>query len=325
MDAQEVDQASFFVDDSKAKNPQQNPTCDAAAQSANCNLEQYHFSAILPTCKIASDINCIEGVGAIDSTGKKIDGVYARNYPNKAQNEFSGNPELKIPSGTTGSFFTIPGVKHSGGDNFYVSVLMKGDGLYGSEANITSFQAKITPVATVPFGTQTCGTVATCPDAGYANADPHSNGRWGIQGVGNDGIHNCMAYSTSEHTCAQRFGFPAGYSFYLKLRLTAMPSGWLHGRLTNPEINISKVGDYTSLQLSGAPVSVPVVYKGYMYADMPQALKDAYDPKTGNFKKGASGGGFSRICCENYEDPYQRNLLVAPSPSGAKGIEELKT
>ena len=324
MDSQSHDEASFLVDKSKQQDPMKNPTCTKAV-SPDCNLNDYYFDAVIPTCQATTDINCLEGIGAIDSTGKRIEGIYSRNYPNKAQNDYVGEPGLRIPSGTSGSFFTIPGVTHAGGDKFYARVLIKGGGTSGNAANVHDFQATLSPVATVNVNTQTCGTVAICPDAGWANADLHPNGRWGMQGVGYDGVHNCVAWSTSEHSCAQRYAFPAGYSFYMKMRINAVPSGWLHGRLSNPDLKISKSGDVTNLELAGNPVSVPVVYGGGQYVTLPQSIKDAYEVTTGVFKKGSQGGGFSRQCCEGNSDPLIRNLMSTPSPSGWQGIEELKT
>jgi hypothetical protein len=308
MDSQSHDEPSFFVDQSKLVDPLKNPTC-SSVRAADCNLDAYYFSAVLPTCQSASDINCLEGIGAIDSNGKRLEGIYARNYPNKAENQYVGDPVLKVPSGTSGSFFTIPGITHSGGDKFYARVLIKGGGRSGQPANVSEFQATLAPVSTVTVNTQTCGTVATCPDTGWANADLHSQGRWGIQGVGYDGIHNCVAWSTSEHSCAQRYAFPAGYSFYMKLRINAVPSGWMHGRLANPDLKITKSGDVTNLELAGNPVAVPVVYGGGPYQDLPQVIKDAYEVNTGVFKKGSQGGGFSRQCCEGNSDPLIRNYM----------------
>jgi hypothetical protein len=323
IDSQSDDEPSYFVDSSKLSDRKQNPTC-ANIHEPSCNLNDYYFDAVLPTCESDSEINCIVGIGAVDSKGKKFKGVYSRNYPNKAENDYVGDSMLKIPSGTSGSLFTIPGINHAAGDTFYARALIKGHGRNSQPASVTDFEATITPVAQVAVNTQTCGQPTTCPNAGWANADPHSGGNWGVQGVGYDGLHNCVAWSTGEHTCEERHGFPAGYSFFMELRVNAVPSGWLHGRLSNPNLSITKSGEVTTLELSGNPVSVPVVYGGGLYKDLPQTIKDAYDPLTGGFKEGSQGGGFGRLCCETVADPNLRNYMSTPSPSGWQGLDELK-
>ena len=313
---------SFLFDNSKSQEVGVNPTC-TGTQDPSCPLSSYHYSAVIPVCTNAISIDCISEFGAVDSLGNRIGGNFNRYFPPKAENEYVGNPTWGLPSGTSGSLFTIPGVTHSGGDQFYVNVTLSGNGTSSSgsgDSTLSGFSAFISPVQLQPL--VVCGN-ANCPNAGYANVDPNSGGKYGLQGPGYDGVHNCRAVSTHESLCAQRFGFPKDFSYYLTVKLSRSPSGWLHGRMSDPNIVISKDGGIITLGLQGTPITVPIVYAAYLYADMPQALKDVYDVTTGSFK-GGSGGGMSRHCCTNPSDPKIRNITSTPSSSGASGISELK-
>lgn len=142
-----------------------------------------------------------------------------------------------------------------------------------------------------------------------------------------------MAGSAAEKLCAQRYAFPADLKFYVKTRLQNAPSGWLHGRIYNPDISLTGTSGNYSLEVSAFPVAVPIVYKMYRYPDMPQALKDKYDVTTGEYKPVAATysketinsiitvGGCGRSACT--DNPLTRNKIVQPAPSDPYGMDQL--
>jgi len=107
------------------------------------------------------------------------------------------------------------------------------------------------------------------------------------------------------------------------------PAGWLHGRISDPDIEIKQEQGLTVIEMQGLPVAVPAVYKVYRYQEMPQALKDQYDVTTGGYKKDPNflrnptnyvqGGRTSES-----PDPLQRNNIYGPTPSSQAGMEQLK-
>jgi hypothetical protein len=317
--------ASFLVDSAKFSNDQIDPSC-TSLEDTTCTSNQLDFQSIIPFCQSTADVNCLEEVGAIKEDGSKVIGEFKQYFPLKAQNEFVGNPDYQLPSGTSGSLFSFPNLSHQGGDLYFASFQITG---FLNKANkksqLTSFSARITPVQlqSAPTTTQTCGQRDTCPDAGYAfNAITK---KWGRQASGFDGIHSCAATSAKDAMCAQRFSFPENLRVYLKVRVNLAPSGWLHGRFADPIVDISTAGQITKISVEALPVRVPIIYKSYLWQDLPSAIKSAYNEQTGDFNLGSSGG-FTRIPGSWGEtDPLKRHRISAPSPSGATGIEELKT
>lgn len=318
--------ASYLTDRAKFSDDQIDPTC-SSLDDKSCTSNLLDFRAIIPFCQSATDMNCIEEVGAVKEDGSKVVGEFKQYFPLKAQNEFVGNPDYQLPSGTSGSIFTLPNLAHKGGELYFASFEMTGFVEKSNKRSTTTgFSARITPVQlqSAPLTTRTCGETSTvCPDAGYAfNVITK---KWGNQASGFDGIHSCAATSAKDDMCAQRFSFPENLRLYMKVKLNLTPSGWLHGRFADPTVDISTVDRVTRISVEALPVRVPIIYKSYLWKDLPGAIKSAYNEQTGDFQLGSSGS-FTRIPGSWGEtDPLKRHRISSPSPSGATGIEELKT
>jgi hypothetical protein len=279
----------------------------------------------LPVCKDASDVNCLEEIGAIRSDGSKVVGKFDSYFPLKAENEFSGNAAFKLPSGTSGALFTIPGVTHKGGDSYFVSFNLAGSvDKVKKTSSLDTFETRITPVQLQKSveTIATCGREIGCPNAGYAiNV---TSKLWGNQASGFDGKHSCVATSAIDAMCAQRFSFPEETRFYLKARINLNPTGWLHGRISNPNLEFVENAGITTISLDAMPVRVPTVYKSYMWNVMPESIKSQLDASTGNFKLGSDRAFTRQPYSLSETDPMKRNHISFPRPSAKFGIDELK-
>jgi hypothetical protein len=325
---------SALIDASKLTNrpgvPQGDPTCSSTSDE-KCNFSNFSFTAQIPVCQMATDQNCIESIGAIDEKSEDHIGAFQSYYPAKAQNEFVGNPAWKLPSGVSGSLFTIPGANGATGNTYYVSVVLAGHGNKNQNpiTTLDGFTASITPVQiqdVTEINRVWCKSPSGTCDDGWNLIDPGQNGNlnWGTAGGGgDDGIHSCAATSWAERSCAEKQAFPSGFKFYTKARFTLPPTGWLHGRLDDPTIILTESAGVTKLTVQAAPVVVPLIYKNYLWSKMPAALQDLYDPKTGNYKylKAGDTTGFGRT--EWSDDPLKRAITVKPKPYDQSAIAHL--
>ena len=309
--------------------PESDPTCDNLLDS-KCASGNIRYKAIVPFCTGATDVNCTEDVGIVDETGKKTSGVFNRYFPTTAQNQFEGDPRYGLPSGVAGSIFTIPSAAHDGGDSYFLSVLMAGGGSNLSTIRLSDFSIQLSPIKLEP----TTG-LASEKDAGWGTikagvgGNPTGKDVWIDSSGGLNGSNYCIASSYKEGLCAQRYAYPAGIKFYVKVRAKQSPGGWMHGRISDPDIQITEAAGVTSIEVQAFPVAVPAVYKMYRYPEMPQALKNEYDVPTGAYKKDPSfltnptnyvqGGRTSEST-----DPLQRNNIYGPVPSSKEGMEQLK-
>jgi hypothetical protein len=309
---------------SRTSDPKQDPTCTSLLDE-KCQGSDLEFKAIIPMCQSQEDINCVESLVGKREDGSELPATFDRYFPSKAQNAFDGSPANRLPTGATSSILNIQGAEHKGGSKYLVTVYMTGRAAQGTESKLLSFSATVTPVQVkaAPAITGSCG-VASCPDAGWAFNEKTPEQGWRQQAPGFDGVHSCAATSVKEGLCAHRFGFPENIRFVLKVRINNAPTGWMHGRMADPVINLSESKGVTSISIDAAPVRVPVVYKSNKWSELPREIQRAYSAETGYFLRGFSGG-FTRIDGGvDQSNPLKRNWTSTPSPSGEGGLEELK-
>ena len=307
------------------------PTCTSTSD-AKCNFSSYSFLATIPTCISATDVNCLSEVGAIDTTGKKTIGSFSRYLPDKAQNEYVGNPSWNLPSGTGASLFTIPGVDNPAGNSYLVAVNMGGSGsrVSGNEGiRLNEFSASIVPVQllNVPdlfAGTGCELTPRICNPGVLRLVRPDGTVTWGLSGgTGGAGKYSCAGISWGENICAQKQVFPANYRFYVKVRLSLMPTGWMHGRISEPNIDITTSGKVSELTVTAAPIKVPAVYKGYLWNEMPAVLQNLYYPTSGQYKGGNWSYSQRLLSATDALDPLLRSMTSSPPASENNAMDEL--
>ena len=307
------------------------PTCDSTTDP-KCNFNSYSFLATIPTCVSASDVNCLAEVGAIDANGVKTAGSFSRYLPDKAQNEYVGNPDWNLPSGTGASLFTIPGANNPAGDSYLAAVNMGGFGsrVSGKESiTLNEFSASIVPVQLLDASNLFAGTGCPltpriCNPGVLKLTRPDGTETWGLSGgTGGGGQYACAGISWRENICAQKEAFPANYRFYMKIRLTLTPTGWLHGRISDPNISITTTGKVSELMVTANPIKVPAVYKVYQWNEMPAALQKLYVPTSGAYI-GGNWSSSSRLLSETDAlDPMQRSMTSSPPPYENNAMDEL--
>ena len=310
------------------------PTCSGTSDT-HCDFSNYQFMSTLPNCSSTSDVNCIAEVGATDASGTKFIGSFARYFPDRAQNEYVGNPDWNLPSGVGGSIFTITGANNPAGNSYYVDVKLVGRGTHTATSQSISadgFAASISPIQLLDVGGQFknmlgCSTVPKVCNPGIEPL-PYPDGSifWSqAGGTSGGGVFSCAASSWGENLCAQKEAFPTDLKFYIKLRLTLMPTGWLHGRMSGPDISIVTTGKVNELTISAAPIKVPLLYAHYLWNDMPAEVQNIYDVKTGQNKTGGHSYSQRLLDDADLQDPLKRIVTSAPAPYESNGMDELIT
>jgi len=315
-------------------NPSQSsvdPTCDSTTDS-KCNFSQFSFLATIPTCKSAIDVNCLAEVGALDANGTKVVGSFSRYLPDKAQNEYVGNPDWNLPSGTGASLFTLPGVDNPAGNSYLVAVNMGGVGSRASGRegiNLNEFSASIVPVQLLDISNYLvntgCFSVPRICNSGVNKLTrPDGTVTWGLSGgFGGAGKYACAGVSWGEGICAQKQAFPANYRFYVKVRLTLVPTGWLHGRISDQNIAITTQGKVIELTVTANPIKVHVVYKKYQWNDMPADLQKLYVATSGAYVGGNWSYSQQLLSKTDALNPLLRSMTSSPPPYENNAMAEL--
>ena len=299
------------------------PTCTSVADPI-C-ADGYGYEAILPQCTSDSDINCIADFGITDAAANFISAKFSRYFPLKALNAFEGSPAIGVPTGATGSVYSLPEAEFGASNLYFVRVFTRGGGNAQGRAKLSSLDIQVYPVN---YKDGFWGDNAK--DAGLQSFTDgtHLTPGWSFAAPGPTSGAFCVANSVTEKKCLQRYEFPSNKRYFLKLRMSEIPSGWLHGRVAKQEISITTSGNSTTLLIQGEPVSVPAIYKMYKWNEMPAGLQSQYDVNSGfyindparNDPNQTGPGGRSA----GNKDPLKRNVVIQPDAWNPIGMDQLK-
>ena len=264
--------------------------CSSLQDKPCINAIKFIVFAILQPCKNESDTFCINEVYANTSRGK-VSGIFLENLPATTASDYVGDNSIGLPTGGPPTIWQIPGVKNaSGSDTYTVMVSSRGGGSRSSTAVAPEF------------------TFFEWSSAIYATS--FKNGRFteanGWGSGGDTGVGGCA--TTSQTKCAFRESFNTdGTSFGISLRFPKSPTSWFYGRLTKQSTTITKnkSGSGITLNISGEPTVVPVVYGKVPWKSLPEDLQKFYG--TGDFPAGGKIYGIS--------DPNEWNVTHYASSS----------
>ncbi|MFM8843674.1 MAG: hypothetical protein ACKOFJ_05565, partial [Actinomycetota bacterium] len=255
----QIDYFSSLINPTRLSDVTKDPTCKSE-RDENCLDSNLQFNAIIPACGVKNQTNCLESVGVVTPEGSKVSGKFVGNFPKSAQNQFTGDDSLQLPFGSTSSLVNIDSAPHLGGSQYLVTAFMSGTldrGNNPARSVLGNFVLRIVPTKLVPTS-QTCAPQPdwpdVCVDSGFVNVRGLDGvRRWGAQGPGTDGKQACTIRSPKENLCAETYNFSRELKFFARVRSNLTLSGWLHGRVFQPNISIEKVGTETIFDIEASP------------------------------------------------------------------------
>jgi len=310
------------------------PNCAAARG----NLR---YVAVLPPCTAPNQLDCIAELGSVSADGSRTPGSFSQFFPSSGRHDFSGDSNVFLPTGAPPSMWSMPAIPHSGGSSYFVKVGVLGQesGSTNGGFKTTDFSIDITTAVIVPDPNAPSGV----PN-GHGSSDDDRPGFYelpdgepkkdengdllpisthiGLAGYGGNDYFDCLL--GAEAQCVKRESFPGDVTLYIKVRLSSSPKGWLHGRISEPNVAINSIAGTKSgieISIQAKTVRVPVVATSTAFAELPGPLQQAYSA-TGGFN-GASAG--TRRPSSNIAllSPEVRNAISSPSSYSAVGMNEL--
>jgi len=301
---------SFIAADTKGSgNRNDLLVCSSDSDSICSSAAKNIYEAFLPPCDSATTINCIVGVSAVKPDGTEISGQYAQDFPAKGPNDYQGNPIRNLPTGSRPSVWKIPGVLNGGGaDTYLLRFNVKGDAVSKQKFASNTIEVSLYPMTSIS-GNYTIGnmTDANHPSGACIN-DHFQCGQLGFEHAGNDVSLSAACVSFDIGLCALRQSFPDGYRFKVQARLGDSPTGWFHGRLFSPVIDLNSSAGITNLTVSANPVKVPVIGGYIKQSDMTPEMKTYY----ASHRPGGAFGRLSPNGISNQIDlasPYASNIF----------------
>ena len=297
-----------------------NPTsyhCTTVDSEKCIELKRIQASAFLQPCSINVPTNCIESFYAVDLAGNRIDAVTPVNYPTSSKWDYEGNDALNLPTGGTPTVWTIPGINHGGGNNNYMVQAFTVSGLNKpAKSKITNEQFNLERlVVNVSPVTLVTGQYAENVAVDYTES-PEKTPR----GV----IHNSIeewryCAMVGNGTCQKRQAFPEDVKFGVKIRLQKKISGWLHGRIYNPDATIvTSPSNSQTIEVVALPIRVPIVGEWYRWNELSPAIqKYVLDGKViggqGYFTtKNQASGNFQEMVGTSGEQSFEALSLWLP-------------
>lgn len=295
--------------------------CASTTEGRCADSAAQEFSSIIPICGSSTSVNCIVSFGSIDASGAKTAASFSRLVPTAGSHDFAAEPAVDLPAGGSGQLWELSSATHPAGSNYFTRVRLAGS--RKTDGKFTHSALDIGLFATKPTEVPCTGT---CFNRLQFN---QSLGSWELNGPGDGAEWNKTCVATSEtngttSTCLERKAFPLDKRFYITLRLSQSPTGWLHGRLSAPEVSLTTDSSgVTTVDIAGRPTTVPVISTGMNWSALPTSLQKVYEKGMWPGSREDGGTTTSRQYVPK-TNPAEANVLRLPSPSGKAGIEELE-
>lgn len=285
----------------------------------------YEFFTRLSTCDSTTELDCIESIKA-ERNGSIIEGKFIENFPKKNVTSYVSDSSLRLPEASSGGFWRFAGLEHLGGNDYFVSAMLRGK----KEINSSAFTNSALNIAINAASKAPLGVHRTSPEFGSVIDDGSSYvvqrygknpgesflGSVGIYGGYENEKLDCVM--SGDGQCANRHAIPTDTKFTISVRLSSSPSGWLHGRLDQPNIEIKEISPSpaVNLTISGTTLRVPAIGAAKKWSELPKDLQTRYLVGPA-FNPGAVG---CRWCSE---DPLKNTFISNPPVSGEGSLAEI--
>jgi hypothetical protein len=292
-----------------------------------------NYTAIMPPCTSATQLDCIIEFGFANENDDKTPGSFIGTFPTVSRNQFSGDIGRKLPFGGAPNLWNIPSLPHAGGTTYMVQMQSRGFST-GGTFTFTDFGIEVKPVELVP---DVCIPNQGSDEACSQNGGPgfysvptsaieyDENGNElpretmiGMASRVSNTSFDCVIIAQDQ--CARRHAFPAGARIYIKAKLSQTPRGWMHGRISKPTVTLTSLGGTAvELSISASTVNTPVVAQARRFSALPESLQNAYRA-TGGFNGGSAG---TRNRPTFNSGAEVRNAISQPTSFSSQGMAEL--
>lgn len=272
--------STLYAEEERLGNANPNSYHCATVNSEKCvELKRIQASAFLQPCSVSIPTNCIESFYAIGASGDRVDAVSPVNYPVASKWDYQGDDALNLPTGGTPTVWSIPGINHGGGNANYMVQAFTVSGLSKpAKSKITTEQfilerlvVNVAPVTLVTgrFTENVAVDYSESPEKTPRGVVHNSIDEWRFCAMVADG------------SCQKRQAFPENIKFGVKIKLQKKISGWLHGRIYNPDATIiTSSSNSQTIEVAALPIRVPIVGEWFRWSELtPEIQRYVLDGK----------------------------------------------
>ena len=298
-------------------------SCDAVGDPNCASATSLAFNAPFAICETSTQFDCISGF-SFSSSASVDKAEFVRYVYSDHPNSFAGDDVLLPKVIGSPSVWRVPGAPHAGGE-LYLVIAGHSGGIVGGNFTEKRFYAQVIPVSE-KLGAWNgivdqngFGVISQC------NSALNEAGLKVISGCGagaqDFGLFRCAIWEQSG-TCLLKKAHNLDTAISLDIRLLGEPSGWLHGRIQDPVVEIAKVGKFTELKVQANPVRVPILYHGGDYGSLPSDLQTYWDSCVKDFNCAVAtrqAGSEPR----SQTVGALRNVQSNPAPFGAHALKSV--
>ena len=255
--------------------------CNSTKDTACAKSQFFKFNSILKACASATDTDCIAGVSAVDESGNSSAGTFSKYTIENHLNAYPSDSKLGIPAGDMPSIWSIPSAPHASGSDYAIVAAVNGDAVINDpNGGIANFiQISIIPTALKDFGKGRQSIAEGWSQAkpgiyyDYCTTWQQTSSRLGADCNHVNGSA-CILATKDQGMCYAEEAFGSNQRFNIQLRLSKEPSGWMHGRMIDPSITITKsTGTGINLSVTAGAANVPMVYQNAAWDALPENIK----------------------------------------------------
>jgi len=257
--------------------------CKSISEPGCATAPKLGFDAHMAACSSKTDMDCIESVYVkVNQETLTTLGEFQAAIPADHPNFFPADSKSGLPQGASSGIWRIPGIVHEGGTDEYAVVavqsgfLTRQNGKFKrSDRAMGAFTNPEIKVAIYPITRLMDPSVAkTSVSVSKENPAERS-----LSYTFRSGSTSGGCALVDDGICALRNGFPKNTEFGVKVRLSKSVNGWVHGRIDQPQIELTKSGETTVLSISGLPMNVPVVSGWISPSKFTDAEKEILGPR----------------------------------------------
>jgi len=268
------------------KNPDAH-VCKSTSDTYCATADQIVFSSILKVCTSATEMDCVSQVSAIDSNGNSTPATFSKYTIASHLNAFPADPKLGIPEGSMPSIWSIPSAPHASGNDYAVFAGIKGGVDRNGKEVVTDGTGNFMQVSLIPVVLKDFGKGHQSISAGLSQSIPGIYYDYCADSVVTSGAtypdcshvngSGCLFATVDQGMCYAEEPFGAVQKFNVQLKLSKEPLGWMHGRMTDPTISITKASTGgVNLSVTAGATAVPMVYQTAPWASLPTNVQNLW-------------------------------------------------
>lgn len=253
--------------------------CTSTKDPACAGNYSFVYNSILKTCASQTEVDCVDSLAAQDATGNAIPATFSHYTVDNHPNSYPADPAIGLPAGGMPGVWSIPSLPHNGSTDYVVIAGVQG-ATSGPIPPNSKYFGETVAASIIPVKLYDFGNLPNATNFGSSYTFDYCNQIQQTATVKNIGCGHvlgpgCLFPTNNSGKCYVQDSFPPDTKYSLKIRFSREPNGWLHGRMTDPDIQLSSApNNVPILSVTAGPANVPLIYQSGMWANLSPEIQN---------------------------------------------------